>query len=131
MAGSKAPERPLSPYLIYRWPLPMMMSILHRITGGALYFGTALLVWWLLAAASGANAYAKVQWVMGSIIGQIILFGYTWALVHHMLGGLRHFVGDFGYGLTAPARNRLALANIVLSIAIAILLWIIGLGLRG
>ena len=68
-------ERPLSPHLsIYRPMLTMMMSIVHRITGMALYFGTALLVWWLVAAASGPTAYAKVQWFMGSWIGQVILF---------------------------------------------------------
>ena len=89
----RAVERPISPHLtIYRPMLTMMMSIVHRITGGALFFGTLLLCWWLLAAASGPTAYAKVQAFMGSIIGSLILFGYTWALIHHMLGGIRHLI---------------------------------------
>ena len=70
----------------------MFASIVHRITGGALYFGTLLVAWWLIATASGADAYAWVQWAMGTIIGKIILIGYTWALVHHLLGGLRRGV---------------------------------------
>ena len=89
-AGAERP-RPLSPHLqIYKPMLTMVMSIVHRITGAALYFGMLLLAWWLIAAASGPNAYAGFEWFMGSVIGQLLLFGYTWALIHHMLGGIRH-----------------------------------------
>src|SRR6266849_4815175 len=95
MAGSKAPTRPLSPHVqIYRWPLPMLMSILHRITGGGLYVGTLLMAWWLIATASGPNAYATFGAFINSWIGLLILFGYTWALLHHMLGGIRHLIWD-------------------------------------
>ena len=83
-AGSR---RPLSPHLqIYRPMLTMMMSIMHRITGAGLYFGTLLLAWWLIAAATSASAFATASWFMGSILGRLILFGFTWALFHHMLG---------------------------------------------
>src|SRR3984893_18835769 len=100
MAESKAPvERPLSPHLlIYRWPLPMAMSIVHRITGAGLYFGTLLVAWWLLAAASGPNAYAGFGSFMSSFVGRFVLFGYTWALVHHALRGIRHLIWDTGRG---------------------------------
>lgn len=126
-ADAKA-SRPLSPHLqIYRWPLTMAMSILHRATGIALYGGTLLLAWWLIAAASGETYFNFVNGIFGSWIGLIILFGYTFVLVHHMLGGLRHFIWDFGYGLDRPARDRLALINIVGSVAITIALWVIGL----
>src|SRR5882724_11529292 len=82
MADTPIPaNRPLSPHLsIYKPMLTMMMSIVHRATGMALYAGTILLVWWLLSASVGANAYANVQWFMGTIIGRLILLGYTWAL---------------------------------------------------
>jgi len=94
MAEAKAPHlrnRPLSPHLqIYKPMLTMMMSIVHRITGAALYFGTLLLVWWLIAAAAGPNAYATLQWFMESLLGRLILFGYTWALIHHALGAARY-----------------------------------------
>ena len=91
--------RPLSPHIqIYRWTLTMMLSILHRATGVALYAGTALLAWWLLAAATGPDAYAIVQDVSSAWYGRLVLFGYTWALFHHMFGGIRHFIWDTGRG---------------------------------
>ena len=119
MAETRAPvQRPLSPHLsIYKPMLTMMMSIVHRITGAALYFGTLLLVWWLIAAASGPNAYAKVQWFMGTFIGRLILFGYTWALIHHMFGGIRHFIWDTGHGYGAIEREWLVRAGLAGSIA--------------
>jgi succinate dehydrogenase / fumarate reductase cytochrome b subunit len=76
----------------------MMLSILHRATGVALYAGTALLAWWLLAAASGPDAYALVQEVSSAWYGRLVLFGYTWGLFHHMMGGIRHFIWDTGRG---------------------------------
>src|SRR5215468_8130885 len=83
-------ERPLSPHLqTYRWTLTMALSIVHRATGIALYAGTLLLAWWLIALASGPASYAYVQAFKGSILGRLILFGYTWALMHHMLSGIR------------------------------------------
>jgi succinate dehydrogenase / fumarate reductase cytochrome b subunit len=120
--------RPLSPHLqIYKPMLTMMMSIFHRITGIGLYAGTLLLVWWLLAAASGPNGYAKFEWFAGSIIGRLILFGYTWALIHHMLGGVRHLIWDTGHGFGPNEREWLAAANLIGSITITVLLWIFGL----
>ena len=90
----------------------MVMSIFHRITGAALYFGTLLVAWWLVAAASGPEYYAWVNGFFGSFLGRLILFGYTWALIHHMLGGIRHLIWDTGYGLEAPIRNRIAWATL-------------------
>lgn len=124
--ASRLKPRPLSPHLsIYRPTLTMTMSIVHRITGGALYFGTILVAWWLLAAAS-PNAYAKVQWFMGSLIGRLILFGYTWALLHHMLGGIRHLIWDIGRGFGPNEREWLTLATLVGSVALTIVLWVVG-----
>ena len=133
MAPTKTPSaRPLSPHLtVFRPILTLMMSIVHRITGGALYFGTLLLVWWLIAAASGPNAFATVQWFMGTIIGRLILFGYTWALVHHALGGIRHLIWDIGYGFGANEREWLARLGLIGSIGLTILLWVIGYMVMG
>jgi succinate dehydrogenase / fumarate reductase cytochrome b subunit len=123
--------RPLSPHLqVYRWPITMTMSILHRVTGGALYFGTLLLAWWVIAAAAGPGPFSTFSWVLGSWIGQLVLFGYTWALVHHLLGGLRHFVWDVGAGFDKSARDNLAWANIIGSVALTILIWIVALVIR-
>ena len=104
----------------------MMMSIVHRITGFGLYFGTVLLAWWLNAAAN-PNGYARFQAFAGSWICRLILFGYTWALIHHMLGGLRYLIWDIGRGLGPNERERLAAANLIGSIAITLILWIVGL----
>ena len=107
--------------------LTMMMSIVHRITGGALFFGMLLLVWWLIAAAAGPNAYASVQWFMETLLGRLILFGYTWALIHHMLGGIRHLIWDTGLRLRS-GRARMARASRPWSARSAsrILLWFVG-----
>ena len=121
MAETKAPAaRPLSPHLqIYRPMLTMMMSIVHRITGFGLYFGTLLLAWWFIAAA-GPNGYARFEWFIGSWIGRLILLGYTWALIHHMLGGVRHLIWDTGRGLGPVEREWLVAANLIGSIVITL-----------
>ena len=124
---SSLKSRPLSPHLsIYKMTLTMAMSILHRITGASLYAGTLLLVWWLLAAASGPNAYAKVQWFMGTIVGRVILFGYTWALIHHMYVGIRHLIWDTGRGFGATEREFLVWLGLIGSITTTVVLWIVG-----
>ena len=125
-------ERPLSPHLqVYRWTLTMALSIVHRATGVALYFGTLLLAWWLIAAASGPGAYANVQAFTGSIIGKLILFGYTWALLHHLVSGLRHFVWDLGYGFGPSEREWLTRAALIGALGITIVLWVIGYATGG
>jgi succinate dehydrogenase / fumarate reductase cytochrome b subunit len=128
MTDIKAPvERPPSPHLsIYKPMLTMSMSIVHRITGGALYFGTLLIAWWLLAAASGPNAYAAIGSFMNSGLGKVILFGYTWALLHHMLGGVRHLIWDTGHGFGPHERELLAIATLVGSIALTVVIWVVG-----
>jgi succinate dehydrogenase / fumarate reductase cytochrome b subunit len=102
-----------------------MMSIVHRITGVALYFGTLLLVIWLVAAASSPAAFDTVNGLYGSWIGLLVLVGYSWALIHHALGGIRHFIWDTGAGFGPEAREWMARATIGGSIGLTILLWII------
>ncbi len=119
-ARTTAPaERPLSPHLqIYRPMLTMMMSIVHRITGFGLYFGTLLLAWWLIAAARAPTPMPNSNGSPARSIGRLILFGYTWALIHHMLGGIRHLIWDTGRGFGPSEREWLAAANLIGSIAI-------------
>ena len=125
-------ERPLSPHLqTYRWTLTMALSIVHRLTGVALYFGTLLLAWWLVAAASGPGAYANVQAFTGSIIGKLIVFGYTWALLHHLLSGLRHLVWDLGYGFKMSTSRLTAALVYAASLLIAAGAFAVGLAVRG
>ena len=124
---TRAKPRPLSPHLqVWRMTLTMTMSIVHRITGAGLYFGMALVAWWLIAAASGPNAYATFEAFIGSIIGRLILFGYTWALIHHALGGVRHLIWDMGRGFEPAERELLTLATLIGSIGLTIVVWVIG-----
>ncbi|WP_370322654.1 succinate dehydrogenase, cytochrome b556 subunit [Oricola sp.] len=119
-------DRPLSPHLQIYKPIPtMMMSIVHRITGVALYVGTILVAWWLIAAASGPDYFAMVNGFFGSWFGVLVLFGYTWALIHHMLGGLRHFAWDLGYLFEKHTATKLAYATITASVALTLVIWII------
>jgi succinate dehydrogenase / fumarate reductase cytochrome b subunit len=124
--------RPLSPHLtVYRPPITMTMSIVHRITGGALYFGTLLVVWWVIAASVSERQFDIVSWVYGSWIGRLILFGYTWALLHHMLGGIRHLVWDTGRALEKHTASKLGWATLAGSIVLTVLIWIAGYTARG
>lgn len=124
-------RRPLSPHLqVYRFALTMAMSIAHRITGAGLYAGTLLLAWWLVAAATDAASFATASWFMGTIVGRFILFGFTWALFHHMLGGLRHFVWDLGYGMDHPEREYLAQGTLIGGIVLTVLVWIVAYVVR-
>jgi len=119
--------RPLSPHLSIYKPIPtMVMSIVHRITGAALYFGTLLLAWWLIAAASGEAYFEWVNGFFGSFVGRLVLFGYTFALVHHMLGGIRHLFWDTGRGLEKETATKIAYFTIGASTVLTLVLWIIG-----
>lgn len=120
-------DRPLSPHLqVYRPLFTMMMSIVHRITGTGLYFGMALFAWWLMAAASGETYFDCVQGFFGSWFGRLILFGFTWALLHHMLGGLRHFIWDTGRGFDKASREGLAKLTLAGSVTLTLVVWVIG-----
>jgi succinate dehydrogenase / fumarate reductase, cytochrome b subunit len=127
MTDARNAPRPLSPHLqIWRWTLPFALSITHRITGAALYFGTALLVWWLVAASIGPGQFETAQAVFSSWIGLIVLFGFSWALMQHLLGGLRHLMWDTGRGLDLPTVHRSGWAVVASAIGLTIVLWIIG-----
>lgn len=129
---SNSPQsRPMSPHLsVYKLIPTMVMSIMHRITGAALYFGTVLVAWWLVAAASGEAYFDLVNDIFGSFIGRLILFGYTWALMHHMLGGIRHFIWDAGKGFDKQVSTKMAWATLAGSVVLTILIWIIGYSIR-
>ena len=109
----------------------MTMSIIHRITGGALYFGTLLVAWWLTAAATSPGHFGFASLVFGSWLGRLVLLGYTWALVHHMLGGIRHLVWDTGAGLEKHTASRIAWITLAASLALTLLIWIAGYAARG
>lgn len=106
------------------------MSIAHRATGVALYAGTVLIALWLVAAASGPAAFETAQAVAGSVLGRLVMFGYSFALLHHMVGGLRHFVWDMGHGYDPQTRMSLAKYSVVVSGGLTLLVWILAYAVR-
>ena len=124
--------RPLSPHLsIYRWPITMAASITHRATGIALAAGTIMLAWWLIAAATGPEAYALFARLAGSLPGQIVLFGFLWSLAFHLLNGIRHLAWDIGYGFKVPTAKLTAVLVYAGSLLLAAGAFAIGLMVRG
>ncbi|HEY0943039.1 MAG TPA: succinate dehydrogenase, cytochrome b556 subunit [Steroidobacter sp.] len=91
-------ERPLSPFMMYRWQYTNTLSILHRLTGCALTVGLLLFVYWLVAAASGPEAYASARDVFAHPVTIVLLVGFSFAFFYHLLNGVRHLVWDVGYG---------------------------------
>ncbi len=120
------PSRPLSPHLqIYRLPLLALLSISHRITGSALVVGTLVLTWWLVAAATGPEAFAQASAVLGSIPGQILLFGWTAALFYHLVNGLRHVWWDIGRGLELHQAYMSGWLTLAAAALLTVLVWLI------
>lgn len=125
-------ERPLSPHLsVYRPQINMVMSIAHRITGAALYVGTVLLAAWLVAASVGEPAFAFVNGLFAHPLGLLVLLGYSWALIHHMLGGVRHLIWDTGRGFDIKSVDTLGWLTIIGSLLLTAGVWVAGLSLRG
>ena len=120
-----ATARPLSPHLsVYRWQIQMVTSILHRITGVALAFGTIVLVWALLALASSPDAFAQVHAFCASWIGLILLFGWTWAFSFHLLNGIRHLLQDVGMDFEIAQFVRNGWLATVGSFVLTALVWV-------
>jgi succinate dehydrogenase / fumarate reductase, cytochrome b subunit len=117
-------ERPLSPHLqIYSPLINMVSSILHRMTGAALYFGTFLLAWWLTAAATSPNYFNYASSWFATWAGKAVMIGYTWALLQHMFGGLRHFLWDTGRGYDLKVIDQLSWGSLALSFVLTGLIW--------
>ena len=119
-----AVERPLSPHLgIYRWYFTMALSIAHRASGIALVAGLLLLTWWLLALASGPEAFATIRGIVDSWFGGLVLFGYTFVLFYHFGNGIRHLAWDVGYGFDLDIARMSGYAVLVFAAAMTILVW--------
>ena len=128
----QSPVRPLSPHLqIYRWQLTSVLSILHRVTGVALAVGTLLLVYWLVAAAAGPMPFATAQEFIGSILGRLLLFGWTVALFYHLANGIRHLLWDAGRGFELRTAYASGWAVVIAAVALSLIAWIAGYASRG
>lgn len=121
-------NRPLSPHLqVYQPQLTSVMSIMHRLTGIALGVGTLLLVYWLVSAAAGPEAFANAQAFIGSLLGYLLLLGWSVSLFYHLANGIRHLFWDAGYGFELESAYRSGWAVVIATAALTILAWIIGL----
>ncbi len=131
-ASARRPERPLSPHLqVYRWPATMLTSIVHRITGIGLGGGALLVAWWLIAAATGPDAYGVFLGVAGSWFGRLVLFGFTAALAFHLLNGIRHLFWDFGFGFEKHRAERASTVILGLSVIVTLAIWVFAYWSRG
>jgi len=126
-------RRPLSPHLQAYDMMQMTsaLSIMHRITGAAWSAGTLLLVWWLMAAATGEAAFATVQWFLGSFLGLLVLFGLTVAAWYHTLAGIRHLAWDAGFGFGLPEMYRSGRLVLIGTAVMTILTWLLAFVFRG
>jgi succinate dehydrogenase / fumarate reductase cytochrome b subunit len=125
-------DRPLSPHLqIYKWPVTMGTSILHRITGVGLAGGTLVLAWWLIAAALGPEAYEVFLSLAGTWLGRLVLFGFTVALVYHALNGVRHLAWDFGWGFQVATANMTGLMTYAATALITLAVWLAAYAAKG
>ena len=115
--------RPLSPYMTWRWHLTMLGSILHRVTGVALYGGAILLAGWAAALAAGPDAYGQYMTLLGSIPGKLVLFGFTLAVFYHLGNGIRHLVWDSGLGFSPRTATASGAAVIGFAIVATLAVW--------
>ncbi|MCP5381480.1 MAG: succinate dehydrogenase, cytochrome b556 subunit [Kordiimonadaceae bacterium] len=123
-------KRPTSPHLqVYSWSLEMALSILHRATGVALGGGALLITWWVIAIATGPDAYDQFRIFMSGIIGKTILFGFTFSLMLHLCNGIRHLFWDMGKGFELEDTHRSSKMVLFSSIVLTILCWVIGYGM--
>ena len=119
-----AKARPLSPHLsVWRFQLPAVMSILHRMTGVAIASGTLLMAGWVVALAAGEQSFAFASMLISHPLGQLVLFGYSVALFYHMCNGIRHLSWDFGYGLNIPALYTTGRIAVVVAALMTAGLW--------
>ena len=112
-----AQQRPLSPHLdIYRWGITMSLSILHRATGVFIAFGAFLMAFWLLAVASGDDAYRRFVELAGSLPGRLLMVAILASFLYHLLNGIRHLLWDIGWGLEMPRVVTTGATVVVLSV---------------
>ena len=119
-------DRPMSPHLqVWRWHVTMFTSIAHRATGLALYVGILILAGWVVALASGAEAFDTYKALLGSPLGLVVLFGLTVAFLYHLANGVRHLFWDAGKGFEPKTADMTGWAVIVFGVVAAVLIWII------
>ena len=120
-------ERPLSPFMFptwYRFQITSALSILHRLTGIALAFGSILLAWWLIAVATGGDVFETTHTLIASPIGLLLLSGWSVAFFYHLCSGIRHLFWDAGYGFEIRSAYRSGYAVLAATIVLTVLTWL-------
>ena len=116
--------RPLSPHLsVYRWPITMLLSILHRVTGIGLSVGLVFFTAWLMQAAAGPESYANYTILMSTLPGRFLLAALSFAFFLHVANGVRHLVWDVGYGFERRQANRSAWFVLGFAVLATVLFW--------
>jgi succinate dehydrogenase / fumarate reductase cytochrome b subunit len=125
-SAQRLPERPTSPHLtVWRWHATMLTSILHRVSGCALYGGALILAGWAISLAFGPEAYACYMGVMGSWFGKLVLLGLTAAIFYHTANGIRHLVWDAGIGFDVKLADLTSVVVLAFTVAATAATWII------
>ena len=119
------PERPLSPFMHYRWQYTNTLSILHRVTGIILSACFLLLVYWFAAAAAGPAAYDRALHAIGSPVAQGVLFAGLFSFSFHLLNGIRHLFWDAGYGFELPVARRSGWVVAIGAVLLTVALWLV------
>lgn len=118
-------KRPLSPHLqVYRLPLTGIISITHRLTGVFLSLGVGLTVFMLVSVSQGSPAYAELQDLLNRIGGQIVLWGFIYALFFHLCHGVRHLIWDAGFGFDRETMDRYAVIELLASVLLTVLVYL-------
>jgi len=118
-------KNPLSPHLqIYRWHISSLVSITHRISGVINLFALILIFYWLMILSFGENNYESFLLIINSFFGKLILIGFTWSMIFHLLSGIRHLAWDFGYGFEIKSANISGTIVIIFSLVLTIIFWL-------
>ena len=119
-------SRPLSPFMLgpyYKFQLTSVLSFAHRMTGLGLSLGTLFLAAWLIALASGPWAYADFSRHLTAWYGQLLLAGWSWALLYHLCNGIRHLFWDIGKGYSLPVAYASGYAVVAISFLLTGAVW--------
>ncbi|MCP3870834.1 MAG: succinate dehydrogenase, cytochrome b556 subunit [Gammaproteobacteria bacterium] len=123
---SSTDNRPTSPHVqVYRLPLTAVLSIAFRAAGAFLALGLLLLIWLLVAAASGPDYYQVVHSMAASWFGQLVLFGFTFALYYHLCNGVRHLYWDMGYGFEKESVAKSVWVVLAVSVGLTVVTWLV------
>ncbi|HIJ38338.1 MAG TPA: succinate dehydrogenase, cytochrome b556 subunit [Rhodospirillaceae bacterium] len=121
-------NRPLSPHLLnYKFPLIVLLSGTHRATGVALSIGTLLLTYWLGSAVYGPAAFDRASGLLGSPIGYLVLFGFSFSLFYHLFNGIRHLLWDVGWGFELPVARKSGMVMVVCTLVCTLVTWAVAL----